>query len=153
MKTNRVLVSILLLLAIVTGGFAMIMEMPFDKLVSESVIIAVASMKSANKQQADAQGNAKLENTIVIEEVLKGTGKAGDEIVVDTIADFEDSAVFEPKTKFIVFLTKATDATHYQTTNMIQGYWPIDEKGRLAKMGTGKTKEQVIETIKKTSKK
>lgn len=138
-----------LVISIGNLSYASLREFSLNELVAQSEIIAVATLKSANKLPSGTEGVTLIENTIVLEEILKGSNKATDELIVNTSTGLEDSPAFEMKTKFIVFLTKIENGKHYMTTNAIQGLWPLDKQGNTTATGSGKTKKQLIEAIKK----
>ncbi|MBF0407164.1 MAG: hypothetical protein HQM10_07415 [Candidatus Riflebacteria bacterium] len=112
----------------------MIQTLPIDELAGMSDLIAIAKLKETKKASATPEGFQMLENTIIIEEVLKGSEKPGYEAVFSTIENMEDNPVIRTEGKFIIFLTKNASQT-WNLTNMVQGYWPILDEGKFAGMG------------------
>lgn len=150
MRFPQLLLVLALILSWTAGGYAMIQTISLEELTTEAEIIAVATLKMSSKLPKDKDGWVKIENTIVFSEVLKGSVKTGDEVVVETLEGMEDQAKFEPKARFIVFLNKVAGQNRYGTTNLIQGCWTLDADGKPLGMGTGTTRKQLEEVIQKT---
>jgi len=150
MRAKTILLSLVLIAFVVTGGFAMIQTISLEELTAEAEIIGIATLKISNKMPKDKDGFVKIQSTVVLSEVLKGEAKTGDEVIIETIEGIEDMPLLEPRNRFIVFLNKAPNGNVYLTTNLIQGYWPLDKDGKPLGMGLGTTKAQLEEAIKKT---
>ena len=150
MRIKTIILSLVLISFLVTGGYAMIQTITLEELTTEAEIIGIATLKISNKMPIDKDGVVKIQSTIVFSEVLKGEVKSGDEVVIETSEGFEDMPLLEPRNRFIVFLNKAPNGNVYLTTNLIQGYWPLDKDGKPLGMGLGTTKAQLEEAIKKT---
>jgi hypothetical protein len=127
---------------------AMIETISLEELIKQSEIVAVATLKVINKHAKDQDGWVRIDNTIVLQEILKGTAAANEEVVIETLEGLEDMPKFEPRKKFLVFLQKDAAGHKYLTTNMIQGCWPLDANGEPLGMGTGVTRKQVEQVVK-----
>ena len=150
MRIRTLFATAILICALSGGGFAMIATLSLDELVVEAEAIAVGSLKMTNKLKKDDKGFVKIENTIVLSQTLKGSLKAGEEIIVESLEGVEDQPKFEPRVNFVLFLNKIPDSERFQTTNLIQGCWPLDNDNKPQGMGLGTTLDQLKETIKKT---
>ncbi len=150
MRIRNLFATAILICALSGGGFAMIATLSLDELVVEAEAIAVGSLKMTNKLKKDDKGFVKIENTIVLSQTLKGSLKAGEEIIVESLEGVEDQPKFEPRVNFVLFLNKIPDSERFQTTNLIQGCWPLDNDNKPQGMGLGTTLDQLKETIKKT---
>jgi hypothetical protein len=149
MTVRSLLLALCCILFLSYGGYAMIMTLPLEELAGEAEIIAVGTLKITTKLPKDKDGWVKIQNTVTLSEVLKGSAKAGDEVVVETLEGMEDMPVFEPRNRFILFLNKSPNGPGYVTTNLIQGYWPMDTDGKFAGMGLGVTMEQLKKAMEK----
>lgn len=150
MKLRHAVFSLILIFTLALGGYAMIQTITLEELTIEAEVIGVGTLRITKKLPKDKDGWVKIESTIVLSEILKGSLKPGEEVVVETLEGMEDMPLFEPRNRFIVFLQKAQGKNMYQTTNMIQGLWPLDSEGKPLGMGLGTTKTQLLEMVKKT---
>ncbi|MBF0545803.1 MAG: hypothetical protein HQM08_15275 [Candidatus Riflebacteria bacterium] len=131
---KKVCLSILMVVLCLTGGFAMIQTLSVDELVKMADLIAIAKLKEIKPTDKSPEGFQKLENTIVLEEILKGEEKKGDERTFITFSGLEDNPTIASDGLFLIFLTKTASQT-WDLTNLIQGYWPFLKDGRLGGMG------------------
>ena len=129
-------------------AFAMIETISLEELIKQSEIIAVATLKVVNKHPKDLDGWVRIDNTIVLEQILKGSVGVNEEVVIETLEGLEDMPVFEPRKKFLVFLQKDASSHKFLTTNLIQGCWPLEPNGEPLGMGTGITRKKLEATIK-----
>ncbi|MFZ2955776.1 MAG: hypothetical protein WA705_02625 [Candidatus Ozemobacteraceae bacterium] len=132
-----------IMMLIPIGGSAMIATLSLDDLIINSDVIVTLTLKTSKEAPKSSEGFTKIINTLSVGEVLKGDLKPQSDIIVETISGFEDSPVFEPRARYLVFLKKTTTPNLFDVTNFVQGCWPMDPSGKLLGMGTGITRTQV----------
>lgn len=137
-----------MVIGITAGGFAMIETLSLEDMTASAEAIAVATLVKSDATDGE-QGVKKLANTLEIGEVLKGGLKAGEKIVIRTIDGFEDEPVFDPRTRYMLFLQKSPDGG-YSTVNLVQGAWPMDQNGAFLGMGMGTKRDALEKAIKAT---
>lgn len=146
MKTMHIIAFLSLYLTIVTtqSGFAMIQEVPLNKLVHSSELIVVANVEIVKTVGLTPYKTTVIANLIKVENSIKGNTKAGDKIKIKTFGRIEDFPTFNAGSKLLLFLNKVKD--HYEVNYGIQGCWPI-KNGIITGMGTGKTIEDIKKEI------
>lgn len=137
-----------MILGITVGGYAMIETLSLEDLTASAEVIAVATLVKSD-QLGEDKGFKKLANTLEIGEVLKGALKKGEKVTIQTLAGFEDEPMFDPRTRYMLFLHK-NDSGAYTTVNLVQGAWPIDPNGKFLGMGTGTQRDALDKAIKDT---
>jgi hypothetical protein len=151
MQRLQILIVMVLLLSFSTGGFARIETLSLDDLVIQSDVIAIATLKNAEKMPKDEKdGFTRIKNTVSLSLILKGEAKTVEDIVIETIDGIEDEPVFEPRVRFILFLQKNPTSGIWHTTNLIQGFWILDKDENPLGMGLGTSKAQLEQVILKT---
>ena len=142
MKKFMLLISLVL---ITLGGQAMIQTLSLSELAANSDIVAFASVIAIKNTGKTPQGVDVVANLVRLEEPLKGSLAAGEKVKIKTFAGVEDNVDFKEGQRYLLFLKKHED--YYLVTNQVQGSWPVENDGRFAGMGTGKTLEDVKSAI------
>lgn len=150
MQRIRTLMLLALILSFSTGGFAMIDTLPLEEVVIQSEVIAIATLKTAEKMPKDKEGLVKIHNTVTLSLIMKGEAKTGEDLVIDTIEGIEDEPVFEARKRYVLFLQKIPNGTTWRTTNLVQGFWTLGDDEKYLGMGLGTTKAQLEQAIQKT---
>jgi hypothetical protein len=130
----------------ISGGFAMLQEMPLNKLAAEADIIAFARVVKVKPVGKTKEGYQMVANLITVREFLKGNATSTDQLKVKTFSNMEDSAKFRMGEVYLLFLKKVEN--HYVVVNGLQGSWGIDSNGAFLGMGHGKNLSQVKKAIK-----
>jgi len=141
-------VLLAMILGMTVGGYAMIQTLSLEDLTASAEVIAVATLVKSD-QLGEEQGFKKLANILEIGEVLKGSLKKGDKVTIQTLAGFEDEPVFDPRTRYMLFLQKNA-AGAWTTVNLVQGAWPMEPNGNFLGMGTGTKRDALEKAIKAT---
>ncbi len=141
----RILGLLVILLGITFGGHAMIITLPLEELTAQADLVAVVKVASTATAAQCAPGS-KVATTLTIDETLKGEKKGDGSIVIETIAGFEDSPVFDTTRKYLVFLKK-TATGQYESVNFVQGVWPVADNGAFEGMGTFTTRDQLLAAL------
>ncbi len=141
------MVTLVALLTLHSGAFAMIQTLSTEELVAGSDLIVIASLKSSTEVGKTPEGFRTLDNVLVVADVLKGEVKAGAELTVATLGGFEDSVEFPAKGKGVLFLKKIGEG-RYEVHNLVQGWWPLGAQDSPGGMGTGISLARLKEIIK-----
>lgn len=146
---RRLLVPLLFvaLCILSSGAFAMIQTLSTEELVAGSDLIVIASLKSSTEVGKTPEGFRRLDNVLVVAEVLKGEVPPGAELTVATLGGFEDSVEFPAQGKGVLFLKKIEDG-RYEVHNLVQGWWPLGPQDTPGGMGTGTSLARLKEIIK-----
>ncbi|HNV70006.1 MAG TPA: hypothetical protein PKO06_09925 [Candidatus Ozemobacteraceae bacterium] len=124
----------------------MIATMTLDELTIRAEVIAYASVKTTEDAGESEPGMKLMKTHLQITNVLKGAVKVGDIVEITTVKGMEDEPEFLPKGNYLLLLKKNA-AGEYQTVNLIQGAWPVDNNGMFAGLGLGTTPDQLKKSI------
>jgi hypothetical protein len=136
---------ILVLLAIATGGTAMIETLSLEQLAHQSDAVVFATVIAIKSTEKTPEGVRVIANLVQVSESLKGELKPEEKIKIKTFAGVEDNVTFNEQQKYLLFLQKADG--FYNITNAIQGCWPVEADGKFSKMGSGISLKEVKEAI------
>ncbi len=134
-------ITVICMLLVAIGGFAMIETLSLEQLTGGSDCIVKGKITAIKGTGKLPEGPEILACLFEIDETLKGELKAGESIKIKNYRGIEDYPEFKEGAPYLLFLKKAEG--HFELFNGVQGSWPIDTEGRFQAMGYGKTLEQV----------
>lgn len=136
----------ILLTIIATGAFAMISTLSLDDLVIQSDLIVKVTVAATSEVTIDGASGVTLETLADVGEVLKGSEESK-RIKIFTTKGAEDQPNFKDGQRALLFLQNSPLADGYVVTNLIQGWWPMDESDAFLAMGTGTAMSELTEAI------
>ena len=153
-KTYQVPILCLAYFLLLSGeSSSMIKTLPVAELVSHSDYIVIGEVQKIEVYGTDSSKMGKiklLRNEITVKESLKGAWPLDKPMILRTIKAerwIEDNIEFPfPGTQVVLFIKKGKSDS-LNLVNGIQGLWPI-QGGKLLRMGTGKTIEEIRAMIK-----
>jgi hypothetical protein len=148
-KRYQVLILCLGCFLILSGeSFSMIKTLPVTGLVSQSDYNVIGEVQKIEVYGTDSSKMGKIKlsrNEIIVKESLKGAWSLDKPMIFRTIKAerwIEDNVEFPfPGTQVLLFV-KQGGSESVNLVNGIQGLWPIQD-GKLLRMGTGKTLEDI----------
>ncbi len=149
MSLFRALLFVVLFSFVSTGGYAMIATMTLDELTVRAEIIAYAEVAGIQEMIDPDTKQAAVKTDLRLTNVLKGPLKSGDHVMLRREKGMEDEPQFSEKGTYLLFLKKNA-AGDYETVNLVQGAWPVDNNGMYAGLGLGTTPDQLKRSIEAT---
>lgn len=132
---------------------AMIRTLPFPDLVKQAEIIAIVTVTEQTQSPVPGKDYPKVETTVEVERVLKGSLKEKDTLSFTSYGTeekyLEDSPIFPPKGEKAVLFLVDQDGQKV-LLNGIQGLWPLEAgTNKTLGMGFRYSIEKIEEELKK----